>query len=132
MSFEEEYQDVLQNIEFAIVSVYREDPELLDYDVEKVLNSLSRSYRHGEAPPPPSQFSEQQKRVYAQVKQMCDFRLGHGELTTEEGEVLDFEMKPLSSKEIVDCLRRIQKSVQRWTKQGGRQGYLTFISQYIV
>jgi hypothetical protein len=43
--FEEEYQDVLQNIEFAIVSVYREDPGLLDYEVDSALNALIVAYQ---------------------------------------------------------------------------------------
>ncbi len=33
--------------------------------------------------------------------------------------------------ELVECLREIQKSVPRWSQQGGRQGYLDFVSQYL-
>ncbi|MDR3700627.1 MAG: hypothetical protein P4L56_13370 [Candidatus Sulfopaludibacter sp.] len=33
--------------------------------------------------------------------------------------------------ELVGCLRQIQKSVRRWPERGGRQGYLTFVSQYV-
>ena len=32
---------------------------------------------------------------------------------------------------LVECLRKIQKSVPRWSQRGGRQGYLQFVSQYI-
>ena len=32
MDVEEEYLDILQNIEFAIMSVYRENPLLVDFD----------------------------------------------------------------------------------------------------
>mgnify|MGYP001600389697 CR=1 FL=1 len=39
-NFEDEYMDVLQNIEMAIVSVYRKHRDLVDYDVDKVLNLL--------------------------------------------------------------------------------------------
>ena len=45
MSFEEEYADVLQNIEFAIVTVYRRNNALLDYDVTSALETLIRIYR---------------------------------------------------------------------------------------
>jgi len=29
------------------------------------------------------------------------------------------------------CLRRIRKSVERWNKRGGQQGYVTFVNQFI-
>jgi hypothetical protein len=45
MQIEEEYQDVLQNIEFAIVQVYREDRTLLDSDVLESLEALQRYYQ---------------------------------------------------------------------------------------
>ena len=37
MSIEEEHLDVLQNIEFAIISLYRLEPSLLDYDVQNAV-----------------------------------------------------------------------------------------------
>jgi hypothetical protein len=42
---EEEYLDVLQNIEFAIVSVYRNEQAFSDYDVGKILNVLISGYQ---------------------------------------------------------------------------------------
>jgi hypothetical protein len=30
------------------------------------------------------------------------------------------------------CLKRLVKSVQKWNKQGGRQGYLDFMSPYVL
>lgn len=132
MKFEEEYEDVLQNIEFAIVSVYRQQPALLDYDVETALNSLGRSYRHGEAPPPPEGFNDRQKAVYTRVKAFCDLRLGKDDLSDEEGNAMDIPLKTVTPDEIVACLKRIQKSVQMWTKKAGRQGYLKFVDGFIV
>lgn len=44
-AFEDEYLDVLQNIEAAIVDAYRNDGELTDYDVDKVLNAVYLEYR---------------------------------------------------------------------------------------
>ena len=48
MNVEEEYEDVLQNIEFAIVSVARRDPLLVDFDVENAVNGLIAHYRWNE------------------------------------------------------------------------------------
>lgn len=45
MSVEEEHLDVLQNIEAAIVSVYRDHPEMTDYDVDKAFSALIQTYR---------------------------------------------------------------------------------------
>ncbi len=44
-NIEEEYLDVLQNIEFAIVSVSRSEQALTDYDVSKILNVLISGYQ---------------------------------------------------------------------------------------
>ena len=32
---------------------------------------------------------------------------------------------------IVACLKRIRESIQRWNKEGGRQGYLTFVQRFV-
>jgi hypothetical protein len=37
--------DVLQNIEFRIIDIYRADPSLLDLDVKDALDALVRHYR---------------------------------------------------------------------------------------
>ena len=43
--FEEQYEDVLQNIEFTIVGVYREQPdEISDWSVEAALDALIQHY----------------------------------------------------------------------------------------
>ena len=45
MAFEEQYLDVLQNIEFAIVSAYREHNDLRDREVMRALDALIDFYR---------------------------------------------------------------------------------------
>jgi hypothetical protein len=131
-SFEDQYLDVLQNIEMAIVSVYREHSTLLDYDVDKVLNILwteYRSERQGKAVPTPK-LGENAQRVYERVKDMCEFRLGRPS-TIKTGGWLKARPTPLSVEEVMDCLKRIRKSVALWNKEGGRQGYLYFIDNNI-
>lgn len=132
-NFEEEYQDVLQNIEFAIVSIARENPELADYDVESALDNLIRHYsaKAQDRAVTLRPLTEERQAIFERVQAICDWRLGETNLETDEGEAPP-AMEPLSTEEIVACLKRIRKSVQRWTKQGGRQGYLTFVEQFIV
>ncbi|MDW3060379.1 hypothetical protein, partial [Vibrio sp. 1978] len=36
----------------------------------------------------------------------------------------------LSNNDLLEGLKIIQKSIPKWTKQLGRQGYLNFVSQY--
>ena len=168
MNFEEEYQDVLQNIEFGIISVYRQDSSLLDYDVMDALEALIRHYaaeQSGRNPPAP-RLTERAQRVFEAARSMCEFRLGRQNLSGEEAASDDggeqdskeggrrkswmdrfrlmggalrrtdpnppnLDLEPLTVEEIIKCLKRIQTSVRRWNKQGGRQGYLKFVSEFL-
>lgn len=133
-SFEEEYLDVLQNIEMAIVSVYREHNDLLDYDVIRALETLWMEYRNEKQGRPVSvpDLNENTKMVYARVKDVCEFRLGRPSNVKIKGWfVFKSKPTPISIDEIMACLKRILKSVDLWHKQGGRQGYLYFIDNNI-
>lgn len=43
--FEDEYMDILQNIESAVIRVYEDRPALIDYDVEEAYDALMKLYR---------------------------------------------------------------------------------------
>ena len=132
-NFEEEYLDVLQNIEAAIVSVYREQSELTDYDADQALGALLREYQaqqHRRSVSPP-RLGELALQVYERVKVMCEWRLGNATLPTTKPFARMPAPKPLTLDEVIACLKRIRKSIQRWNKEGGRRGYLQFIAQYV-
>ena len=131
-SFEEEYMDILQNIEMAIVSVYRENPDLTDYDVDKVLNLLWTEYRSeksGKKTPRPF-LNQNAQMVYDRVREMCEWRLGRTNVVVSH-EPVQARPEAISVDEIMDCLKRVRKSVDLWHKEGGRQGYLYFIDNNI-
>ena len=132
--FEDQYLDVLQNIESAIVSVYRQQAELVDYEVEQALNGLLLEYQaqqqHRLAHPPA--LTGLTQYVYERVKQMCEWRLGRAALWADGQESEIPAPEPISVDEMVACLKRIRKSVQKWNKRGGRRGYLEFVEQYVV
>ena len=121
--------DVLQNIEFSIVEVYRADRSLLDFDVKDALDALVRHFRAEEEgrTPPAMNLGDRARRVFASVQGICEWRLGRspfpGDTAMPESAI------PVSV--LVQCLRQIQKSVPLWSQQGGRRGYLDFVSQYV-
>ena len=130
---EDRYFDVLHNIESAIVSVYRVNLDLSDYEVDKALSALCDSYRAEEQGKPyvlPA-MNENTDAVYAIAQRICDWRLGRDvKFETEGGQPLP-DVPPISVAEILVCLKRIRKSVAKWSKRGGRQGYLFFIADFI-
>jgi hypothetical protein len=127
-NFGEKNLDLLQNIEFSIIEVYRADRTLLDYDVKDALDALVRYYHYLEDNRTPSlpKLADRAQGVFVSVHETCEWRLGRA--LPSEGEEL---VEPIPVSELVSALRQVQKSVPRWSKQGGRQGYLDFVSQYL-
>ncbi len=125
---EEEYADVLQNIEATIVEFHRGHPDLLDYDVEAVLDALIADYRaeQGGRAVADRQLPGLRQPLLDDVRWICQWRLGR----VQEGPV-DVPVRVITVEEMVACLNRLRKSVRRWTKEGGRQGYLRFVRQYV-
>ena len=85
--FEQQYEDVLQNIEFAIVSTYRERPEeISDWSVEAALDALIRAYgaEHTGRTPPSARLSEAEQTIYDRIRRMCEWRLGREQMVAED------------------------------------------------
>jgi hypothetical protein len=132
--FEEQYEDVLQNIEFAIVGTYRERrEEISDWSVEAALDALIRAYgaEHTGRTLRPARLSEAEQAISDRVRGMCEWRLGREQLQAEGAPAILQEFEPKTLDEIVACLKRVRTSVKRWHKSGGRRGYLDFVSMYI-
>lgn len=130
MQFEEEYADVLQNIEMVITTYYQDHPELTDYQVDAALEALGRTYQRekiGGAPVLPK--GNLALDLYHSVKTICEWRLGRENIVDEEGQPMSVE--PLTVDEIQACLKRLRKSIDTWNKHGGTQGYLNYIRQFL-
>jgi hypothetical protein len=127
MDLFEKYQDVLQNIEFAIVSIYRENLEMTDYAVMRSLEAIINHYSAEKTGKRPRNYSldETEKEIFRQVQSVCVWRLGRPSSFGMLG------ITPISLDEIIQCLKRILKSVEKWNKHEGIQGYLRFVSQYV-
>ncbi len=133
MPVEDEFMDVLQNIEFAVVQEFRRDRTLLDLDARSAVNALIRRYEAEEEGRKPAAMplGHKAQRVLDSVLAMCEWRLGRasGPSPKVSGEPAP---SPHTVAEIVLCLKRIRKSIDRWDRELGKQGYLKFVSQYIV
>jgi hypothetical protein len=133
MAVEEEYLDVLQNIEFAIVSTYHDHPEMLDGHVMWALEKVINSYRAETAGGTPEEFtaSAVEADLYRALCNVCQWRLGRLTPQEEEATELGPAPEPKTVDEILLCLKLILKSVNRWNRSGGQRGYLTFIVEYV-
>ena len=130
MQVEDEYLDVLQNLEWAIVNEFRQDRSILDLDARDAANALVRRYeaeaesRIATGAP----LSERAERIFEAVRSMCEWRLGLGPAPDQSPSDLD---PTVTVAELVLCLKRIRKSIDRWNKRNGRQGYLEFVAEYV-
>lgn len=134
LPFEERYEDVLQNIEFGIIQVYHDHPEMTDWDALSAVEALIRMYQaeaKGRQARPPSLTSLPQE-VYQSARAMCELRLGRETLLDEDDRPVELGMQPLSLDEIIACLKRIRKSINLWSREGGRRGYLAYVDQFIA
>ena len=123
---EDEHQDILQNIESAIVGVYHQHPDLTDFQVDSAMEALGRTYLRNAAILPKNDLA---KEVYQAMKAMCDWRLGRETVVDEDEQPMGVE--PVSMDVILSCLKRLRKSVSTWNKQGGTRGYVDYIHQFI-
>jgi hypothetical protein len=131
MRIEEERQDVLQNIEFIVARLYRLNPGMTDYAVLRTYEALVQLYSAEVTgrPAKPVAADGVEADLLRDVKRMCDWRLGRAALTPDQDEAPQPE--PLDVPTLVLCLKRLVKSVNKWTKHGGRQGYLSFMTQFV-
>lgn len=130
MTFEDDYLDVLQNLEFAIVNTYRKHRDIIDFDVLIVLDAIMNFYISGIRGVKPRNFnlSGKQLDLFEAVKEMADYRIT-GKAKDDDNE---YEINAITVNELLDCLKRIKKSVLFWTKEAGRQGYLDYVSNFII
>ncbi len=133
MQAEEKYLDVLQNIETTIIRVYRHEPGLLDVELLEAVEGLLRTYaweveKRGT---PPLRLTGRAREVFDHMHALCEWRLGRGTLDAGELEgmlIQTFELRP---QDLLPCLKKIRGSIRFWTAEGGRQGYLTYVAQFV-
>ncbi len=132
MKVEEELFDVLQNIEFAVVQTDHELTELSDHDVLRVYEAIKDRYVAEKIGRSPRQFSlsQPEQLLYDNIRAMCEWRLGRQHAPAGQPVPPDETIEPKRVDEILLCLKRLIKSVQKWNKDGGARAYLDFISRF--
>jgi len=116
MSVTEEHPDILQNIEFGIMQVFKKHPELRDTQVDRAVDALVEYYRAlaREHEPKAHRLRNPEAEIFDAVRNICEM---HPETVAPDV--------------LVSCLRRIKRSIAKWSKQAGPQGYLQFVQQFI-
>lgn len=124
MNVVQQYPDILQNIEFAVTTVYREQRELRDPEVIAAMEKLVAFYtrQKKKLPSLPVVLPERSMAVFSAMKSVCESRREDGEESAG--------LVPLRI--IVLCLERLLESARTWHKRSGQRGYLDYIDQFIV
>ena len=138
MDITEEYEDVLQNLESPIISIFRQHPSLEDWEVKRALEAAIEHYRaeYANRAPKDKHLSDIEQKIAHSLITVCEWRLGRIEMDKVVALNKDFifQIKQDAPKntreELQNCLKRIIKSVDRWNRAGGRQGYLNFSQQF--
>lgn len=130
MKWQEENLDVLHNLEFAVVEVWRTHPEMTDYSAQRAYEAARRFYRAEQRgnPAKPPALTGLDAVAFEKLKGMCEFHLGRSPGPPSQPEI---PVSPIPVEKLVACLRELAKSVERHTRSGGRQGYLTFIDGFL-
>ncbi len=81
MRIEEEFENVMINIEIQTVSVTGKNPEMIDANVDKVYNAFLSKYKalsRGREARKVS-FASPEKDLYLLIEKFCDFFVGDSE-----------------------------------------------------
>jgi len=121
--------DVLQNLEFAVCEVWRRHPEMTDHVARRAYEAAFELYRAEQRGRTvrPHTLTDLDREAFDALKAVCEWRLGRGEAPVPGAE----KIPALPIDALVECFGELRKSVERHTKLGGRQGYLTFIGRFL-
>ncbi len=127
MDATEEHLDVLQNLESVVVAVWRENRAMADYTVMRAYDAAIAHYVAvaRQQSPEAVNLTCLDATLYDVIKSCCEWRLGK---TTQPGQPVP---PAIPVEELVGCLKKLRKSVDRWNRTGGRQGYLQFIEKFL-
>jgi hypothetical protein len=118
MNIKEKFENELMAIESSIVDVFRSEPNLLDSQVNRAISSMVIIFK-----------SKIKGRIIEKPKFDGLDLLVFDALDAAVNALLNTNSN-LTDDDFLQCFKIVAKSIPRWTKQLGRQGYLKFVSQY--
>ena len=132
-NFEDQYNDPLRSMEIALVKTYRHDETMTDWETLNALNGLLRTYtaEQRRRTAPALNLKSLAQQSFDALKLTCDGWLGRAPLVDEFGQIVELKDNTLTLTEVIDCIKRIRKSVEMWQKEGGKRGYFNFVDQFL-
>jgi hypothetical protein len=123
--------DVLYQIELTVLREWTRDPSLIDLEVADVFDALARRYaleERGQSAKP-FRLGPKAERLYEVVLEISEAQAGRRS-PPEETTHIPFRTD-VSPSELATSFKRLSRSVATWSKRGGRQGYLEYISEFL-
>lgn len=121
----EQFESQLLLIELAVMRVFDEQPDLTDAQVDSVYEELSRRYR-AEATAHEFKASDLdgiRAVLHNEVLPITELLVGRPANMASADTI--------SAEEMRLCLNRLRASIKRWSREGGRQGYLNYLTNYL-
>ena len=131
MQWKDEELPALQEMESALVALWRKHPDMTDYTAGRAYEGAFQIYRalsRGHQPKP-STASGADAEALAALRSVCERLAATGSAPVKNHPRGNTGPVPLAR--LVDYLRELQRSVERHTALGGRQGYLNFVRGFI-
>jgi len=126
--------DLLQNIEFTVISGYRKDPTIEDRNVIKVYETLigyQRQVAKGRTPREPENLSETEQMIFDAIQQVMNMRR-ELEPPVEKPRRFSIANKVETFEDrILACFRKVHNSAKFWNKERGKHGYLQYVDGFI-
>jgi hypothetical protein len=124
---------IMQSLEMNLANHYSEQPQLTDYDVSDAFDALARHYKANlDNRTFTPNLKGRSKEVFELLQTITDVFVSNGQFPTNaDGPLVPENMQSYTVEDVLACTKRLQSSLKLWTKEGGRQGYLNYISQFV-
>jgi len=131
MHMKDEDLPALRELESAVIAVWIRRPEMSDYAAGCAYEAAHQTYRsrlRNHEPKPPN-LAGIDAEAFNAVRDVCEKLLASGAEPMKG--LPEGNTKPIVIEKLLEYLRELQRSVERHTKFGGRQGYLQFVHDHL-